>query len=450
LAAQYVVTHGLPGGAVLQTQGDGPVWQLDWTSPRRNATCELAGLRSAGAVGCGDILADLLDLSCALYLADIATPRGRAEEWVRTISLDIPVRDPHFWRSSQDTLLHLLYTLTRDNWRLRFHERALEERPAPTAHAPDVDCVCLLSGGLDSMAGAAMLLHTGRRPLLVSHYSGNPTVGSAQRQTVAALQRLAPGRLQTMTARVAPHLSGRQALPFPPPEMRENSRRVRSLLFLSLGIIAAHAAEVCELYLCENGILTAALPLTPARSGSLSTRSTHPLALQLLGEILELADCDCSILNPFVHQTKGEVVRTFLKPLFAPTDILQTVSCWAAGRQHLQCGGCIPCLLRRIALLASGLPDETYMMDLLGSPEDYRGTDAYGNLVDLLTQAAELLTCTDFELLVEHPQLLDLEAAGVSVTDTIRALRRHAAETQHVLMAHFPASAALLGRMSAG
>jgi 7-cyano-7-deazaguanine synthase in queuosine biosynthesis len=434
---------------VLQPQGDGPVWELDWTSPRRNATCDLTGLRSPGAVGRGDILADLLDLACALYLADIATPRGRAEEWVRTISLDIPLRDPQFWASTQDTLLHLLYTLTRDNWRLRFHQRIPSEEPAPTAHVPDVDCVCLLSGGLDSMAGAAMLLHTGRRPLLVSHSSGNPTVGTAQRQTVAALERLAPGRLQTVMARVEPHLSGRQALPYPPPEMRENSRRVRSLLFLALGVMAAHAAEVSEVYLCENGILTAALPLTPARSGSLSTRSTHPLALQLLGEILELADCDCNILNPFVHQTKGEAVRTFLKPPFSPSENLQTVSCWAAGRQNRQCGGCIPCLLRRIALLASGLPDEAYMMDVLGSPEQYRGTDAYGNLVDLLTQTAEMFARTDFELLVEHPQLLDLESSGLSVMDTVKTLRRHAAEVQHVVLSHFPASAALLGRLSA-
>lgn len=396
-----------------------------------------------------EILADLLDLACALYLADIATPRGRAEEWVRTIDLDIPLRDPHFWRSTCDTLLHLLYTLTRDNWRLRFHEREPEEPIQPSTQTPDVDCVCLLSGGLDSMAGAAMLLHTGRRPLLVSHFSGNPTVGTAQRQTVAALQRLFPERLHAVTARVEPQLSGRQALPYPPPEMRENSRRLRSLLFLTLGIVAAHAAEVSEVYLCENGVLTAALPLTPARSGSLSTRSTHPLALQLLGEILELADCGRDILNPFVHLTKGEVVRTFLKPLFSPTEILQTVSCWAAGRQHRQCGGCVPCLLRRIALLSSGLPDEAYMMDLLGSPETYRGTDAYGNLVDLLTQAGELLSATDFDLLVEHPQLLDLESSGVSVMDTVKTLRRHAAELQHVLMGHFPQAAALLGRLSA-
>jgi 7-cyano-7-deazaguanine synthase in queuosine biosynthesis len=426
------------------------VWQLDWVSPRRNATCSLSGLHHPGVGGRSDILADLLDLACALYLADIATPRGRAEEWVRTITLDIPLRDPQFWRSTHDTLLHLLYTLTRDNWRLRFHQRAdvEEEPPVGDEDTHDVDCVCLLSGGLDSMAGAAMLLHTGRRPLLVSHLSGNPTVGTAQRQVLAALQKLSPNRLQIVTARVEPHLSGRQALPYPPPEMRENSRRVRSLLFMALGVVAAHAAGVSEVYLCENGILTAALPLTPARSGSLSTRSTHPLALQLLGEILELADCDCNILNPFVYQTKGEVVRTFLKPLFTPAEILQTVSCWAAGRQHRQCGGCIPCLLRRIALLSSGLPDEAYMMDLLGSPQEYRGTDAYGNLVDLLTQAAELLTRTDFELLVEHPQLLDLDAAGVSVMDTVKTLRRHAAEVQHVLLAHFPASAALLGQLS--
>lgn len=426
----------------------GRSWILDWASDRRNALRDMLSIESMGGAPLPPLVADLLDIGAAVYLADIASPRGALEEWVRTIELEIPVRDPGFWTNAAPDLIHLLYTLTHDNITVTF--RAREEPDAPPASAgaapADVDCVCLLSGGLDSFAGAVMLAHTGRRPLLVSHQSGNPTAEGAQRRVVAVLERLAPGKATWVGARVAPFHAGPAALPFPPPEQREPSRRARSFLFMVLGAAAAHAVGASEVYLCENGVLTAALPLTAARTGSLSTRSTHPAAIKLFSAITARAGLSCEMLNPFVHQTKGEVIRTFLKPLVPPADILDTVSCWGAGRQNRQCGGCVPCLLRRIGLLSAGLPDEAYMMDPLATPEQHRGTDAYGNLVDMLTQAATFLGRTDFDLLIEYPQLLDLEASGVSVEDTLRTLKRHAAEVFSVVGERFPAAAGLLKR----
>lgn len=423
-------------------------WVLDWASDRRNALRDMVSIESMAGASLSPHVADLLDIGAAVYLADIASPRGALEEWVRTIELDIPVRDPGFWTAVAPDLIHLLYVLTHDNIALEF--RALQGADASPAQgtdaALDVDCVCLLSGGLDSFAGAVMLAHTGRRPLLVSHKSGNPTAESAQRRAVAALERLAPGKATWVGARVAPFHGGPAALPFPAPEAREPSRRARSFLFMVLGVAAADVLGASEVYLCENGVLTAALPLTPARAGSLSTRSTHPAAIRLFSDITARAGLSCEIVNPFAYQTKGEVIRTFLRPLVPPADIMQTVSCWGAGRQNRQCGGCVPCLLRRIGLLSAGLPDDACMTDVLAAPEQYRGTDAYGNLVDLLTQAAAFLGRTDFDLLIEYPQLLDLEASGMSVEDTLRTLKRHAAEVFSVVREHFPAAARLLKR----
>jgi len=51
---------------------------------------------------------------------------------------------------------------------------------------------------------------------------------------------------------------------------------------------------------------------------------------------------------------------------------------------------------------------------------------------------------SDEELLQKYPRLLDLAAAGVSVTEVIATLRRHASEVHDVITTHFPASAALL------
>lgn len=419
---------------------------LDWWSDGRNAVCDLSSLEAVSHRPWPPRLADLVELAAATYLADVAALRGAHAEWVRDITLEVPVSDVAFWEETLPDLTHLLYTLSRDNITVEFRPDGERKWSGTAVQPAAVDCVCLLSGGLDSFAGAAMLLRAGRRPLLVSHQSGNATVEAAQRQVVAELNRLAPGAVSWVGLSIAPFRAGGRSLPFPPPDKRETSRRLRSLLFMALGALAAYACEVTEVYLCENGVLTAALPLTPARCGGLTTRSTHPMAIELFSGILQRAGIACEIINPFVYQTKSEMIRTVLKPLFPPPVIERTVSCWAAGRQNRQCGGCVPCLLRRLAVLSAGLPDEAYMMDVLRTPEQYRGTDAYGNLTDLLTQAAVLLTRTDFDLLLEYPQLLDLEAAGASVEDTLKTLRRHAAEVQHVLLTHFPASAALLGR----
>ena len=444
VAVQFAVVNGMPQGAVPAQSGD-DAWHLDWDSDRRNAARDLSSLCAISRVPCPPVLEDLLDIATAVYLADIASPRGTLQEWVRDIQISVPVRDLEFWLNAHGDLTYLLYTLTRDNISIQFHQHEHTEPslPPPPTPVPDVDCVCLLSGGLDSFAGAAMLLHTGRTPLLLSHQSGNPATEAAQRQVVASLERLAPGQATWVGLRIAPSRATSHTLPFPPPASRENSRRARSILFMAMAATAAHAVGVPEAYMCENGILTAALPLTPARTGSLSTRSTHPVAIKLFADILSAADLACDILNPFTHQTKAEIIRTFLKPLIPPAEIAQTLSCWAAGRHHRQCGGCIPCILRRISLLAAGLADEAYMIDVLATPQEHRGTDAYGNLVDLITQAATLLGRTDLDILLEFPQLLDLEVADVSVQDTLRALKRHAAEVYRILREYFPASAAL-------
>jgi 7-cyano-7-deazaguanine synthase in queuosine biosynthesis len=436
----------MPGGAVPGLTEDlEEQWNLDWTSDKRNATRDLTSLRAMCLSPWPPLVEDMLDVATGLYLADVACLRGVREEWTRTIEIDIPVRDPEFWQSASADLQHLLYTLTRDNIALKF--RRLEhndgDEASPGDRDADVDCVCLLSGGLDSFAGAAMLLNAGRRPLLVTHQSGNATLEAAQRHVVDSLERLAPGQATWVASRLAPY-RGPQMLPYPPPEARETSRRTRSLLFLVLGAAAAQAVGVSEVYLCENGVLTAALPLTPARSGSLTTRSTHPMVLRLFSDLLTAADLNLEITNPFVYQTKGEIIRRFLKPLLPPADILKSVSCWSAGRQTRQCGGCVPCILRRIALLSAGMSDDAYMIDVLATPAQYRGTDAYGNLLDLVTQASALLSHTDLELLLHFPQLLDIDAAGLSVEDAIRTLKRHAAEVHDVVRSHFPACASLL------
>lgn len=440
MVSRVEVAHSAQGTTVPAVVRDPSVLEVDWASDSRNCLLATAPLGAAAVVRPSAVAEDLLDIAAAVYLADIAVPRGIHEEWVRKIEVVVPVRRPDVWQAVRADLIHLLYTLTRDALIVEFTDRKPPDRgwSEPAGIPAAVDCICMLSGGLDSFAGAVSLLRSGRRPLLVSHQSGNPAVATVQEGVVRTLEQLWPGQAVWAPVRIAPDAHSSSARPYPGPDSREPSRRARSFLFMALGAVAAQMAGVSEVFLCENGVLTSALPMSPARIGSLSTRSTHPNAIKLLLEVLERAGLPCTISNPFAHQTKGEVVRTFLKPVLAPAQIAATVSCWSAGRHNRQCGGCVPCLLRRFALLSAGLPDEAYLWDLLSDPAPFRGTEAYGNLMDLLSQAAQFLGHTDVDLLLQYPHFLDLVSAGVDPHDTVKTMRRHAAEVHAVCATRFP------------
>jgi len=420
---------------------------LDWRSERANVRVDVPCLAEVPASPVRDAACDLLSVAVALYGADIAVRRGERDAWARDIELAVPVRDVPRWEAASTDLGRLIHLLTRDKVALSFYPG--ERRPdfpdvaSPLAGA-HADCVSMLSGGLDSLAGAAMLQRGGRRPAYVMHRSGNPTARAAQDAAVAAIERHWPHAGVVCEATVAPDARGADALPFPPPEEREPSRRLRSLLFMALAAVTAEGAGVEEVFMCENGPMTTGVPLSPARAGSMSTQSTHPAALARFNAIADALGLGAGIINPFVYETKADLVRDVLVPVLSPEEIQSTVSCWAAGRANRPCGGCVPCLQRAIAMAWAGLPPEAHMIDLLDSPRSYMGTDAWGNLVDLLRNARQTAASTDLELLTAHPGLLALQGSGLNLPDVVAMLRRNAEQTLSVVRDHFPEAARLV------
>lgn len=428
-------------------------WCLLWGEQRYNALVNLSALQPAREAELPPLLLDLLNIAIGVFLADIAVLRGQNEAWTRSFDMLIPVHEPTFWEHNRPSLSAVLHALSRDNFRIDFCAR--HPQPAllmpgdetgdnQTTAADKTDCASALSGGLDSLAGAVMLMRTDRTPLFVMHQSGNPDVRAAQSAVVETLESFRPGRGLFAGLLVQPRSAPNARFAFPAPRLREPSRRSRSLLFMTLLAIGACAAQVQEAYLCENGVLSVALPLSAGRIGGLSTRSTHPTVVADFNGLLQAADLPVTVLNPFIYRTKAELIRDILRPVLSPDQIRRSMSCWMVGRRNRQCGGCVPCLLRRISMLAAGLPDEAYETDPLAAPGDYRGTDAHGNVVDLLTQAAHMRRATDAELLMHWPQLLDLPAVGVSVEDVLAMYRRYAEEVWETVHSHFPRAAKLM------
>lgn len=448
MPSRIAVIHGSPEDAAT----DHPAVRnadllIAWHGDHANISADMSAVCAAGEAQPSASAMDLLDIATGLYAADIAVMRGEREQWPREIDIALPVREPDLWRAAVENLRQLTWELSRDALSLQFYAAPdapdLHRSTAPAAGLKP-DCVSMLSGGLDSLAGAVMLQRTGRTPTYVMHRSGNPAVLTAQRGVLGAIDAHWPNASSARPCSVEPNPRGETSLSYPSAEAREPSRRCRSLLFMAMALVAAEAAGVDDVYMAENGVLTAGLPLSASRAGSMSTQSTHPAALALMNSIAERAGLRGRLLNPFVYQTKAELIRDVLAPNLSISEIQATVSCWAVGRANRQCGGCVPCLLRQIGMAWAELPQEAHMVDVLNRPADYVGTDAYGNLVDLLRQAEQIRRLDEAGMLVAQPALLSLHAAGLDVGEVVAMLGRHAEQTLSVVEDRYPAAAALL------
>ena len=267
---------------------------------------------------------DLLSIALSVIAADTSVSRGNSPDgWTRHIDLCIAVNDPDFWSSQADLLERQLRFLTTDIWLLEFVDGGiLPIPPQKGAVRPYQDCVCLLSGGLDSLMGALNLAaDASRKPYLVSQVS----LGDKSRQTQFA--RLIAGGLPRL------QLNHNVKVPW----TNERSQRARSIIFLAYGVLMAtslnryHEGKRITLYVCENGFISINPPLTTGRVGSLSTRTTHPVFIRQFQQLLGAAGLNIQIENPYQFKTKGEMLRECTDQVFLKAHASDTTSCGRFG-----------------------------------------------------------------------------------------------------------------------
>ena len=147
----------------------------------------------------------------------------------------------------------------------------------------------------------------------------------------------------------------------------EGSTRGRSIVFFAYAALAASAIEEnvngpVKIFVPEHGFISLNVALNPARLGSLSTKTTHPIYLGGLQEIWNAVNINAELIFPFDYQfkTKGEILAGCLDKAKLVDLIADSTSC---GRYRTynktHCGRCIPCLVRRAAFLRAGIADNT-------------------------------------------------------------------------------------------
>jgi hypothetical protein len=162
--------------------------------------------------------------------------------------------------------------------------------------------------------------------------------------------------------------------------------RSRSILFLSLGtFVASLFSDRVPLVVAENGLISLNVPLTSARLGSLSTRTTHPHFITLYRKLLDSICLFNPVELPYRFQTKGEMFEQVRNPEVLKKLVPVTMSCshpesgrYLGKQPGNHCGYCVPCVIRRSSLAAVGLDNDNYNIDILTEEPAYdtdRGRD---------------------------------------------------------------------------
>lgn len=305
---------------------------------------------------------DLINVACALRAIDRATKSAGLFQVTRDLHLAVTVSDAQRWSQARELLQNAVAALSDD--RLSFYPIKAGALPAEafsTSNEIELldqdgahpDCVCLFSGGADSFAGAAHLLAKKRRPILISH-----SVGPISRRQRDLAHLIAGGfnlsGLPLVQARAYPRRHNTR----PGWQDRDSLHRLRTIYFLSLAGVVAKAINLDDIFLCENGVIGAAVAFSPADDNPYTTRPAEPNFLRSMETFLRkvLQHPSLRIRNPFQYLTKGEALES-VRNAALRRGLVNTVSCWRSGNQGVRnCGECVPCMFRQLAFDESGLP----------------------------------------------------------------------------------------------
>jgi hypothetical protein len=352
--------------------------RLDLTGPGRNIELRLHDISKRMLTNLPGLVIDLLELAAYVYGADWAASRGgeasrgMGAEWRRRFRFVIPVRRPELWSSPPvlDALSETLGFLTDDEYQFEFEEHRGSppgvqdylELGDEAAARFEPDEVILFSGGLDSLAGVVdVVLGQGKRAALVSHHSADKVV-ARQKQLVATLREIAPGRLLHFPVL----LRKRESL------SKEYTLRSRSFVYASLGAAVGRMLGKHRILMCENGIVSLNLPIARQLVGARSSRTTHPKALACFSMLFEMLFGESTCVdNPFFWKTKAEVV-TVVGDHGCSHLLASTISCSRVhqmSKDQPHCGECSQCIDRRFGVLGAGLetedPEAQYRLKLL-------------------------------------------------------------------------------------
>jgi len=325
---------------------------------------------------------DILFFAIYVHLIDNLLPRDilAVDNWQREIRIKVPVSEPLLWNNSKQIIVEALDFLTGDEWNIEFYELSEKYFLNDELDLEDtiqVENICLLSGGLDSLVGAIDLIQEKDNILFVSHFDGAGANSNDQKDIFDTFasnteKNIYLSQFRVDDAKAFYEYYNKKKNRNEP--IHDGNLRARSILFLGFALFHALNFNVNRVYLPENGLISINIPLNESRTSSNSTRTTHPYFIKKLQDFLISIDINVEIVNPYQLKTKGEMLSECQNKVLLNSLINKTISCshskrkepWTRRTGIRNCGYCIPCLIRRSSIYHYGELEavETYGVNL--------------------------------------------------------------------------------------
>jgi 7-cyano-7-deazaguanine synthase in queuosine biosynthesis len=354
---------------------------------------------------------DVINLSSGIFASDLAVKRNDREHYVRSIEVTVEVVNLHLFERVKKEIERALYIVSKDNWTLKFIQKK-GTQVLDFVWQDKEGATLLFSGGIDSMCAASEFLKNNKELVLLSHNShANHAVDNSQNNIHKALEKFYNKAVRHVHIKV--YGRNKKDYTFPTDDLRENTQRTRSFLFLSLAALVTRRSGFNKiLYMAENGQFAIHLPLNSARVGPFSTHTADPEFVFMVESIFKvlLNNNGFEIKNPFLYLTKAEVFSLLPDELRKASK--DSASCWMISRipENKHCGYCIPCISRRISLEFNNNAFKEYQTDIFKTDINKLPDtdDKKRNLIDYLEFISKFKNITDankHELLFEFPEL---------------------------------------------
>lgn len=339
-------------------------------------------------------VSDVIDLAIAVYAADRIL-KSSTRERLR-IHIILPVRRPQIMNSTTvlEKLQITLAQYTEHTWEFTFLKRECDERSSALQHTLPLYQnapleIALWSGGLDALAGFLNRLFNNPEKHFVLFGTGsNTSIHSLQGKLRVAVEQRFPSRSTLVRIPYAVRKIDR-SLPSRP------LLRSRGFTFTLLGAVCAYLHGQRKLHIYENGLGAINLPFRQSETGLDHSRAVHPLSLHYLANLLtEIFDEQFELVNPFLFSTKAQMCEIFQHADYGDL-IAHSITCDhihrnVSGQAVMQCGRCSSCVLRRQALAAAEINDETLYVYEDFFPDSIKPVGGHDHLPAVLNQVEAL------------------------------------------------------------
>ncbi|WP_027725921.1 Qat anti-phage system QueC-like protein QatC [Tuberibacillus calidus] len=334
--------------------------------------------RKFGKKSLSTVNEDFLVIASSVFCADKRLPRkDSSDNWTRIIKLSIPVLEFEKWNSVKEELEYTIGFLSGDKWIFDFRQtdqrfRADKTNTKNLISIHKHDSISLFSGGLDSFCGALTLSENNNNTLYIGFREYN-LLTNRQRELFDSISNYYPKlNIELLLFSVNP-LAPIRIGGDPKKLAVESTSRSRSLLFIAGAIsVASIIGKETPVYIPENGFIGVNVPLTDSRSGSCSTRTTHPIFIKSLNNILEKVGIENKVSNFYWNKSKGEILEEHQSNPIFKQYASRTLSCSHPCQSRYDkkksdkvetpcnCGYCYPCLIRRASFSKIGKDNTRY------------------------------------------------------------------------------------------